>query len=112
MGIFESGELVVIPFPFSDLSKSKMRPALLIADSKNDDFIMIQITSKSYDDIYSIQISNKDLDYGSLNFDSYIKYSKVFTANSNIISKRIGKLKRNKLNKVINELVKLLKENM
>lgn len=112
MGIFESGELVVIPFPYSDLSKSKMRPALILADLTKDDFIMVQITSRSYDDIYSIQISTNDLDCGSLNFDSYIKYSKIFTANSNIILKRIGKLKKNKLDLVINELVKLLKENI
>ena len=111
MGLFESGEVVVIPFPYSDLSKSKMRPALIVADLNNDDFIMVQITSKNYDDIYSLQISNKDMDNGSLNFDSYIKYSKVFTANTNIILKRIGKLKRNKLDMVINELVNLLKEN-
>ena len=103
MGLFESGELVVIPFPYSDLSKSKMRPALILTGLDNDDYIMVQVTSRSYNDIHSIEISNKDLDNGSLNFVSFIKYSKFFTANSNIISKRIGKLKRNKLNKVINE---------
>ena len=109
MGLFESGELVVIPFPYSDLSKSKLRPALILVDLNNDDFIMVQITSKSYDDIYSIQLSNEDLDYGFLKFDSFIKYSKVFTSNSNIILKKIGKLKEIKYNEVIHELVKLFK---
>lgn len=110
MGLFKPGEIVVIPFPYSDLSKSKMRPALILADLRNDDFIMAQITSKSYDDIFSIQISNSDLGKGSLNIDSYIKYSKVFTSNSTIITRSIGKLKRNKFDDVINKLVKLLKE--
>ncbi len=109
MGLFESGELVVIPFPYSDLSNSKLRPALILVDLNNDDFIMVQVTSKRYDDIYSIKLSNEDLEDGFLKFDSFIKYSKIFTSNSNIIIKKIGKLKDIKYDEVINELIKLLK---
>jgi mRNA interferase MazF len=108
MGIFEIGELVVIPFPYSDLSDSKMRPALIIADLKNDDFIMTQITSKNYNDNYSIKISNNDLCEGNLYFDSYIKYSKIFTANKALISKSIGKLNNSKFGDIIECIIELL----
>lgn len=52
MGIFMKGEVVIIPFPNSDLSTSKKRPALVIADLKGYDVILSQITTSSYADGY------------------------------------------------------------
>ena len=46
MGVFVKGDLVVIPFPFSDLSRVKRRPALVIAQGTGTDLILCQITSK------------------------------------------------------------------
>ena len=46
MGKFVKGDIVVIPFPFSDLSSSKRRPALVLAGLKGNDIILCQITSK------------------------------------------------------------------
>jgi hypothetical protein len=37
---FIKGDVVVIPFPFSDLSQSKRRPALPIAPLEGDDAIL------------------------------------------------------------------------
>jgi mRNA interferase MazF len=42
---FIKGDVVVIPFPFSDLTQSKRRPALVIAELEGDDLILCQITS-------------------------------------------------------------------
>jgi len=42
MGKFIKGEIVVIPFPFSDLSASKRRPALVLVDLPGDDLILCQ----------------------------------------------------------------------
>ena len=47
MAGFVKGEVVVIPFPFSDLSGSKRRPALVLADLPGDDIILCQITSQN-----------------------------------------------------------------
>lgn len=44
---FIKGDVVILSFPFSDLSSSKKRPALILADITGDDYIMIQITSKN-----------------------------------------------------------------
>ena len=40
MGKFIKGDAIVIPFPFSDLSGSKRRPALVVADINGDDVIL------------------------------------------------------------------------
>lgn len=45
MGAFAAGQVVLLPFPFSDLTRSKLRPALLLADAGRDDWIACQITS-------------------------------------------------------------------
>jgi mRNA interferase MazF len=46
MGQFVKGDVVVIPFPFTDLSGNKRRPAFVIADLPGDDIVICQITSK------------------------------------------------------------------
>ncbi len=46
MGKFVKGDVIVVPFPFSDLSASKKRPALVVASLKGDDVILCGYTSK------------------------------------------------------------------
>ena len=50
MGRFIKGDIVVLPFPFSDLSSSKRRPALVLVSGKGDDIVLCQITSKNVRD--------------------------------------------------------------
>jgi len=64
---FVKGDIVVIPFPFSDLTGAKRHPALLIANLKGKDLILCQITSKNVKDEYAIEITDKDFEEGSLN---------------------------------------------
>jgi mRNA interferase MazF len=51
---FVKGEVVVVPFPFSDLTQAKRRPALVIAVLPGDDVILCQITSQTVTDEYAI----------------------------------------------------------
>ena len=67
MARFVKGDVVVVPFPFSDLSQSKRRPALVIAELTGKDVILCQVTSQWINDEYGIRIDNKDFDEGSLN---------------------------------------------
>ena len=40
-----TGQVVVVPFPFSDLSQFKVRPAVCLANAGRGDWILCQITS-------------------------------------------------------------------
>ncbi len=51
------GAVVLVPFPFSDLSNSKLRPAVVLADAGRGDFALCQITSNPYADSRSVEIS-------------------------------------------------------
>jgi len=58
MAKFIKGDVVVVPFPFSDLAQAKRRPALIIASLEEDDLILCQITSQLIKDKYAIPINN------------------------------------------------------
>ena len=84
MAEFVKGDIVVIPFPFSDLSNSKRRPAIILADLQSD-YIMAQITSKNVYDNRSIIITGNDTENGTLLVTSNIRPNKLFTADKSII---------------------------
>ncbi|AFS77872.1 putative PemK-like protein [Gottschalkia acidurici 9a] len=89
MGRFVKGDVVVVPFPFSDLSQSKKRPALVLVDLNGDDLILSQITSQNIYDNYSIKIETDDFGEGSLNRTSNIRPNKIFTADEDIVLYKI-----------------------
>ncbi len=60
MARFVKGDIVVVPFPFSDLTSAKKRPALVIAELEGDDLILCQITSQQIRDRYAILIDDSD----------------------------------------------------
>ena len=109
MGKFIKGDIVVLPFPFSDLSASKRRPALVLVDLGGNDIILCQITSKNIKDDNAIPVELSDVADGSLNGVSNIRPNKLFTADENIILYKIGKLIPAKLDDVIDEIVAMFK---
>ncbi len=46
MGVLTVGAVVLVHFPFSDLSQTKLRPAVVLADAGRSDWVLCQITSK------------------------------------------------------------------
>lgn len=105
---FIKGDVVVIPFPFSDLSQNKRRPALVVATMAGNDLILCQITSKNVNDDFSVDLKESDFVKGSLQVESNIRPNKIFTADKNIILYKVGQLKTSKLTQVIDKIVKLL----
>ena len=108
MGKFVKGEVVVVPFPFSDLSASKKRPALVVAALTGDDVILCQITSKTISDSYGVPLANTDFKTGTLHQDSNIRPNRLFTADSNIILYRAGVLTPSKIKEVVAKIVEIV----
>lgn len=104
---FVKGEVVVVPFPFSDLSNSKNRPCLVLAGLLGIDIIICEITSQSRKDADAISLKQKDFQKGSLNIDSWIKPSKLFTPEISMIKYKIGKVKQSKIKEVEEQLCKI-----
>ena len=110
MGRFVKGEVVVLPFPFSDLSGSKLRPALVLADLSGDDIMLCQITSQmSPKDSHAIPLDFKDFQKGALKVPSNIRPNRIFTADKNIIQKSVGIVDLTVSEKVVDTIVALIK---
>lgn len=102
------GDVVVVPFPFSDLTQTRRRPAFVIASLEGDDVILCQITSQTIRDQYAISINDDDFENGSLKQPSNIRPNRLFTADSHIILYRTGNLRREKINEVISKVVQIV----
>ena len=90
MVVPSSGEVVVVPFPFSDLSQNKVRPAVCLASAGRGDWILCQITSFAYGDPDAISISAPDFSSGGLAAVSFIRPGKLFTANEGLLIRSVG----------------------
>lgn len=109
MGSFTKGDIVLFPFPYTDLSQRKLRPCLIISNEMKEDIILCQITSKNIKkDNYSIEVKSKDTLSGSLKIDSYVRCNMIFTAESSQIINKICKISTKQYKEVINKIIKIL----
>lgn len=84
------GDIVLLKFPFSDGGKSKKRPALVLADTEDEDVIVCRITSKLYDSDFDFEI--KDWQKCGLKLPSVIRLHKIATLEKSLIDQKIGKI--------------------
>ena len=109
MAGFIKGDIVVIPFPFSDLSGSKRRPAYVLADLPGDDIILCPITSQYSRDSFAVLLTETDFASGSLPAVSFVRPTRIFTADKNIIVRKTVTVKSETKEKVFQRLIDLLK---
>ena len=110
MGGLVKGDVVVVLFPFSDLSSAKKRPALVLATPDGDDVILCQITSRRVSDRYAILISEGDFSSGSLRQDSNVRPTRIFTADKKIIQYNAGHLNDNAITAIVNRVVEIMQQ--
>lgn len=87
-----AGGVVLVPFPFSDLSQAKLRPAVVLADVGRGDWILCQITSNPYGDPRAILLPQSSFASGSLRSESYARPGKLFTASQELMVAQIAAL--------------------
>jgi mRNA interferase MazF len=109
MGKFIAGDIVVIPFPYTDLTQFKKRPALVLKELGNDDYLLAMITSKSYNSPYSLPVIPSVYSSGSLPSDSFVRCNRLFEANDSIIIKKAASLSSDFTRHVIHQLIEFLK---
>ncbi len=110
MGTFAAGQVALLPFPFSDLTRSKLRPAILLADASREDWIVCQITSNPFGDPNSIQLTASSFSVGTLRHVSYVRPGKVFTAHESLVAAVVGTLNPETLTVVRNAVIAILQK--
>lgn len=96
-----AGEVVVIPFPQTDLTVGKRRPALVVVDLPGDDLILCQITTRARSDNFSIPLDAADFERGQLAQPSFIRPQRLFTVEQRVILYSVGKVNAAKLAAVL-----------
>ena len=104
-----TGAVVLVPFPFSDLSQSKLRPAVVLADAGRGDWVLCQVTSKPYADPQAVELKGTDFSSGSLKVVSYARPGKLFTASGGLIVAEVGRLKKDVLKRIVEAVTALLR---
>ena len=102
------GAVVLVRFPFSDLSSAKLRPAVVLANAGRDDWVLCQVTSNSYADPRAVEIGKADFSVGSLHITSYARPGKLFTANHALIVAEVALLTQPAFRRIIDGVVALL----
>jgi mRNA interferase MazF len=87
-----AGGVVLVPFPFSDLSQAKLRPAIVLADAGRGDWILCQVTSNPYGDRRAVHLTDTSFTSGSLRADSYARPGKLFTASRDLMVAQVAVL--------------------
>lgn len=103
---YKQGDIIFIPFPFTDLSNKKQRPAVIVSkDSINyPNYIVAKITSVIRNDKFSFKINSFDIDR-ELVKESEVRINEIFTVHESIIIKKFSSFKKEPL-KILLEKIK------
>lgn len=104
-----AGGIVVVPFPFSDLSQAKLRPAVALADVGRGDWILCQVTSNPYGDPRAVRLTPASLGSGSLRSESYARPGKLFTASRELMVAQVATLSPEAHEQLIDAVVNILR---
>jgi mRNA interferase MazF len=104
-----AGEIVLVPFPFSDLLQSKVRPAVCLADTGRGDWGLRQITSNPYGDPLAVPLNATDFASGGLLVASFARPGRLFTANGALMIRSVGRLHDAAFGPVLDAVIALLR---
>lgn len=103
--MFSKGDIVIVKFPYTNLKKFKLRPALILSNNKvnkTGDYILMQITSKFKNDDLTFQLDNEFYSENkTLPLKSYLKLHKVFTINEDLIQKKHTELTKSAVSNIL-----------
>lgn len=106
-------KIVLVPFPFDDLSSSKVRPAVCLTDEIQpyEHVVLAFITSKVSANPSSTDftIDSQDIDFAQtgLKVSSTIRLHRLMTISKTIIQRKLGELSKNQQMEIENRLRKL-----
>jgi mRNA interferase MazF len=102
------GEIFLVPFPFSDLTGTKVRPVLIVSNkafnASSQDVVVCAITSHNKENKYSIMLKPEDLIEGTLHTTSTIKCKNLFKIKKGLLIKKIGCVNEKIVGRVIKKI--------
>lgn len=103
------GDVVIVDFPFSDLSGSKWRPAFVAALTPGTDVVLCQMTSRLGGDRDAIRLDPSDLDSNKLRSPGMVRPSQLFTGGRTLVRARVGAVNAAKRTEITDAIVAVLR---
>ena len=107
-----TGGIVLVPFPFSDLSQAKLRPAVVLAAADRGDWILCQMTSNPYGDRRAVMITASGIRSGTLRGTDYARPGKLFTASGHLLVSQVAQVRREVFEEITNAVIRLLRQGL
>jgi len=109
--MYKQGDILVVPFPYSNLSSVKNRPVLVMSNERynanSEDVVICAITSNPKSAEYSVPFGNEDLAYGAVPSRSRIKADKLFAIEKSQIRKSVARVSDTIINRVKDQMLLL-----
>jgi len=111
--VFDCGDLLLIPVPFSDLSATKQRPVVVITskaymEASGGDFVAVGVTSNPLVRPHSVGLTNDDMKEGNLPKPSRVRVDKIFNLNHEQVRKRFGRISEDCLSRIVASVSEML----
>lgn len=106
MGLLAVGEVIAVDFPFTDGSRLKRRPAMVVSSSSRGDAVVSYITSQPQDDAVLLPSASVSTRYGGLPLDSYVRPEKLYTVGPSAVVRQLGRADAD----VVTEVLRRLRE--
>ncbi|MDO8520966.1 MAG: type II toxin-antitoxin system PemK/MazF family toxin [bacterium] len=94
----DTADVVLLPFPFSDYTSYKQRPALIVSssawNSSRDDIIVVVISSKTARGKYEYALSEREQRSGGLRVPSVVRLGNIYTVDKRLVRERIGSFEK------------------
>ena len=111
--MMEQRDLLLVPFPFSDQKGKKVRSVIIISNNEfnknSEDVLIVGVTSNISKNKYAINLTNKDLEEGKLLTECSIKCENILKIDKEIIIRKIGKLKKEKLDLIVTKISEIIR---
>jgi len=104
--MFDCGDVLIVPVPFSDMSATKQRPVIVITpqsymEEANGDFIAVAVTSNSLERPHSMELVDDDLEEGRFPKPSRVRADKIFNLHRDQVKRRFGRIKKETLMRIV-----------
>jgi mRNA interferase MazF len=87
---YSSGELLLVSFPFADITGAKRRPALVLFDTGDEDIIVARVTSQTVESEFDVELL--DWQQAGLLIPSVVRIHKVATLEKRLVERNLGTL--------------------
>ncbi len=108
----DAGQIVLLPFPYTNLKTGKRRPALVLTgrdyNDESLDVVLAYVTSQRQTGPWSIMITDQDVATGKLVKESWIRVDRLATVEQRLIQAVVAQVRPNVLGQVRANLADLI----